>query len=68
MPGSQELPSGGQSSCVEEVPAESIAGDASLDIDREMTKMAKNNLLYEATVKMLSRKFDLLRAAIEEKR
>jgi len=27
--------------------------------------MAKNNLLYEATVKMLSKKFDLLRAAIE---
>jgi flagellar basal-body rod protein FlgB len=68
LPGSQELPSGRESSCVEEVPAESIAGDASLDIDREMTKMAKNNLLYEATVKMLSRKFDLLRTAIEERR
>ena len=68
LPGSQQFPSGGESSTVEEVPAESIAGDASLDIDREMTKMAKNNLLYEAAVKMLSRKFDLLRTAIEEKR
>jgi flagellar basal-body rod protein FlgB len=68
LPGPQEFASGGQPSCVEENPAESIAGDVSLDIDREMTKMAKNNLLYEATVKMLSRKFDLLRTAIEEKR
>lgn len=68
LPGSQQFPSSAKSSCVEEISAESIAGDASLDIDREMAKMAKNNLLYEATVKMLSRKFDLLRTAIEEKR
>ncbi|MFZ0451503.1 MAG: flagellar basal body rod protein FlgB [Desulfatiglandaceae bacterium] len=40
-------------------------GDNSLDIDKEMAKMAKNNLLYEATVKMLSKKFDLLKTAIE---
>lgn len=46
----------------------STGGDLSLDLDREMAKMAKNNLLYEATVKMLSKKFDLLRAAIEERR
>ncbi len=43
-------------------------GDNSLDIDKEMAKMAKNNLLYEATVKMLSKKFDLLRTAIEGRR
>jgi flagellar basal-body rod protein FlgB len=40
-------------------------GDHSLDIDKEMAKMARNNLLYEATVKMLSKKFDLLKTAIE---
>jgi flagellar basal-body rod protein FlgB len=39
-----------------------------LDIDREMAKMAENNLLYEATVRMLSKKFEALRMAIEERR
>jgi flagellar basal-body rod protein FlgB len=39
-----------------------------LDIDREMAKMSQNNLLYEATVKILSKKFEALRAAIEERR
>ena len=39
-----------------------------LDLDREMAKMAQNNLLYEATVKILSKKFDALRTAIEGRR
>ncbi len=42
-----------------------VSGDRELDIDTEMAKMAKNNLLYEATVKMLSKKFDELRSVIE---
>ncbi len=42
-----------------------ISGQRELDIDTEMAKMAKNNLLYEATVKMLSKKFEELRLVIE---
>ena len=42
--------------------------DSQVDLDREMTKMAKNNLLYEAAVRMLSKKFDELKAVIEEGR
>ncbi len=43
-----------------------VQSDSQVDLDREMTKMAKNNLLYEATVRMLSKKFDELKAVIEE--
>ncbi len=67
FPGLQEPGMEGQSFAVE-TESRSTGNDASLDIDREMAKMAKNNLLYEATVKMLSKKFDLLRAAIEGRR
>ncbi len=42
-----------------------VSGSIKLDLDREMAKMAKNNLLYEASVKMLSKKFRSLRDAIE---
>lgn len=68
LPGFQDSGLEGDGSFVLETEPESIAGDHSLDIDREMAKMAKNNLLYEATVKMLSKKFDLLREAIEGRR
>ncbi|MBW2096478.1 MAG: flagellar basal body rod protein FlgB [Deltaproteobacteria bacterium] len=68
FPGLQEPGMEGPSSFVLETERGSTGGDLSLDIDREMAKMAKNNLLYEATVKMLSKKFDLLRAAIEGRR
>lgn len=51
----REIPKGAQS-------------DSQVDLDREMTKMAKNNLMYEATVRMLSKKFDELKAVIEEGR
>ena len=36
-----------------------------LDIDSEMAKMAQNNLLYEASATLLSKKFKALKAAIE---
>jgi flagellar basal-body rod protein FlgB len=39
-----------------------------LDMDREMAKMSQNNLLYEATVRLLSKKFEALRLAIEGRR
>ncbi|PKN27102.1 MAG: flagellar basal body rod protein FlgB [Deltaproteobacteria bacterium HGW-Deltaproteobacteria-21] len=39
-----------------------------LNIDKEMAKMVQNNLLYETAVKLLSKKFDGLRAAIEGRR
>lgn len=53
----------GSSFVLDTEPANPV-GDHSLQIDKEMAKMAKNNLLYEATVKMLSNKFDLLKTAI----
>jgi flagellar basal-body rod protein FlgB len=65
FPGLGEPGMEGPSSFAVEKEPRSTGSDSSLDIDREMAKMAKNNLLYEATVKMLSKKFDLLRAAIE---
>ena len=47
-------------------PLESPDGNGNeLDLDREMAKMSQNNLLYEATVKLLSKKFDELKTAIE---
>ena len=39
-----------------------------LDIDTEMSKMVRNNLLYEATAKMLSKKFEALRMVVDDKR
>jgi flagellar basal-body rod protein FlgB len=38
-----------------------------LDIDTEMSKMVRNNLLYEATAKMLSKKFEALRLVVDDK-
>jgi flagellar basal-body rod protein FlgB len=45
---------------------EAPAGE--LDIDTEMSKMVRNNLLYEATAKMLSKKFEALRMVVDDKR
>ncbi len=42
-----------------------VSGSDRLQLDREMAKMAKNNLLYEASVTLLSRKFRSLRDVIE---
>jgi flagellar basal-body rod protein FlgB len=39
-----------------------------LNIDKEMSKMVQNNLLYESAVRLLSKKFGALRTAIEEGR
>jgi flagellar basal-body rod protein FlgB len=51
---------------------ESLEGEVSesnqLNIDKEMAKMVQNNLLYEASAKLLARKFDSLRMAIEGNR
>lgn len=46
----------------------SAGGTTSLNLDREMAKMAQNNLLYEADVRLLSKKFEALRMAIDERR
>lgn len=40
----------------------------SLNLDKEMAKMMRNNLLYEASAKLLSKKFKALRNAIESGR
>lgn len=37
-----------------------------LDIDQEMNKLAKNQLMYNATVQMLAKEFELLKHAISE--
>jgi flagellar basal-body rod protein FlgB len=39
-----------------------------LNIDSEMAKMAKNNLMYEASTRLLSKKFELLKAVIDSRR
>ena len=39
-----------------------------LNIDKEMAKMVQNNLLYETAAKLLAKKFDGLKAAIEGRR
>ena len=36
-----------------------------LNLDMEMAKMMRNNLLYEASARLLSKKFQALKAAIE---
>lgn len=41
-------------------------GDDVLDIDQEMTKLVKNQLMYNATVQMLAKKFENLKYAISE--
>lgn len=41
-------------------------GDDLVDIDQEMTKLAKNHLLYNATVQMLAKKLEALKYAISE--
>jgi flagellar basal-body rod protein FlgB len=46
----------------------SAGGTSSLNLDREMAKMAHNNLLYEAETRLLSKKFEALRMAIDERR
>jgi flagellar basal-body rod protein FlgB len=65
LPGFDESGLQGAASFDLESEAANSEGDHSLNIDTEMAKMAKNNLLYEAAVKMLSEKFDLLKTAIE---
>ena len=42
-----------------------VTGSKRLDLDREMAKMAKNNLLYEASVTLLSKKFQALKDVID---
>lgn len=39
-----------------------------LNIDREMARMVQNNLLYEATVKLLAKKFESLKTVINSGR
>lgn len=43
-----------------------MTGSDELNIDREMAKMVKNNLLYEASARILSKKLETLRTVIAE--
>jgi len=40
-------------------------GRKKLNLDMEMAKMAQNNLLYEATSRLLAKKFEALKTAID---
>ena len=40
-------------------------GKKKLNLDMEMAKMAQNNLLFEATSRLLAKKFEALKAAID---
>jgi len=40
-------------------------GSVQLNLDMEMAKMMRNNLLYEASTRLLSKKFQALKSAIE---
>jgi flagellar basal-body rod protein FlgB len=44
------------------------SGSNQLNLDMEMAKMMRNNLLYEASAKLLSKKFNALRTAIDSGR
>ena len=41
-------------------------GEDVVDIDQEMTKLAKNHLIYNTTVQMLAKEFELLKYSISE--
>jgi len=67
LPHSGDLYTGKGAHVLETQEAEFGEGDR-LNIDKEMAKMVQNNLLYETAVKLLSKKFDGLKAAIEGRR
>lgn len=60
--------SGGKASHLLETQEAGWDGPNQLNIEREMAKMVQNNLLYEASAKLLSKKFEGLKAAIEGRR
>lgn len=41
-------------------------GEDVVDIDQEMTKLAKNHLMFNTTVQMLAKEFELLKYSISE--
>ncbi|MFZ7113235.1 MAG: flagellar basal body rod protein FlgB [Desulfatiglandales bacterium] len=45
-----------------------LTGSSRLNIEREMARMSQNNLLYEASAGLLSKKFEALKTAIESGR
>ena len=59
---------GGKGSHSIETREKDISESSQLNIDKEMAKMVQNNLLYEASAKLLSKKFEGLRLAIEGRR
>ena len=45
--------------------ANGLTDSSHVNLDREMAKMMQNNLLYEASAKLLTKKFEALRTAID---
>ncbi|MBW1720692.1 MAG: flagellar basal body rod protein FlgB [Deltaproteobacteria bacterium] len=45
-----------------------VTGTSQINIDREMAKMVENNLLFEASARLLAKKFEALKLAIESGR
>jgi len=68
----RHIPLKGQADSVEKVrgnvvatPATSVGRDGNrVDIEAEMTRMAENQILYNASVQLIAKKFDSLRQAI----
>lgn len=64
LPRSGDIFTGKGSYVLEKQEADFAESDR-LNIDKEMAKMVQNNLLYEIAAKLLAKKFDGLRGAIE---
>jgi flagellar basal-body rod protein FlgB len=58
----------GKGSHTLETREQDISESNQMNLDREMARMVQNNLLYEASAKLLSKKLEGLRLAIEGRR
>ncbi len=47
-------------------PAVTVSEEGPVDLDRESTRLAENSLMYDALTRAMSKKFELLRYAINE--
>lgn len=56
----------GQTDPVTAMQSPEVAGTGPVDLDREMVKLARNNVEYQYIVTMLNKKFSLLKQAVTE--
>ncbi len=43
-----------------------VTVESTNDIDQEMVKLAENNLMYQASVQLLAKKFEMIRTVVTE--